>query len=134
MKKSYENNKSEMSAPTWNDKFELPDGSYSVTDIRDCFEYIIKNEILTHNPPIRIYANKIENNVTFRIKTGYYLNLLRLETMKLLVRTKIKITKDEKGENMSRLKITKVVLVHCNIVNNNYQQGSRLLYIYICSE
>ena len=134
MKKSYENNKSEMSAPTWNDKFELPDGSYSVTDIRDYFEYIIKNEIVTHNPPIRIYANKIENNVTFRIKTGYYLNLLRLETMKLLVRTKIKITKDEKGENISRLKITKVVLVHCNIVNNNYQQGSRLLYIYICSE
>ena len=66
---------------------------------------------------------KTENSITFKIKTGYYLELLTPETMKLLGSTKSKITKDEKGENMSCLEITEVVLIHCNIVNNVYQQG-----------
>ena len=58
-------------------KFELPDGPYCVSDIQDYFKYIIKkHETVTNNPPIRIYINKIENRITFRIKTGYYLELL----------------------------------------------------------
>ena len=121
-----------MSAPTWNEESELIDGSHSVLDIQDYFEYTLKkHEIVTDNPSIRIYINKIENRITFKIKTGYYLELLTSETMKLLGRTKIKITKDENGENVPRLEITEVVLIHCNIVNNDYQQDSRVLYTFV---
>ena len=121
-----------MSAPTWNEESELTDGSHSVLDIQDYFEYTLKkHEIVTDNPSIRIYINKIENRITFKIKTGYYLELLTSETMKLLGRTKIKITKDENGENVPRLEITEVVLIHCNIVNNDYQQDSRVLYTFV---
>ena len=93
IKKSYENNKFKISAPTWNEEFELPDGSYSVSDIRDYFEYIVKkHKGFADNPPVRVYVNKIENRITFKIKTGYYLKLLTLETMKFLGSTKSKIT------------------------------------------
>ena len=74
-----------------------------------------------------MYINKIENRITFRIKTGYYFELLTPETMKLLESTKSKITKNENGENIPNLEITEVVLVHCNIVNIDYQQDSRAL-------
>ena len=77
---------------------------------------------MTDNPPIRIYVNQIEKVITFRINTGYYLELLTTETMKLLESTKNKITLDKNGENVSHLEITEVVLGHCNIVNNDYQQ------------
>ena len=82
----------------------------------------------TVNPSIRIYINKIENRITFEIKTGYYLELLTPETMKLLGSTKSKMTKDEDGENFPYLEITQVVLIHCNAVNNSYLQKSRVLY------
>ena len=78
-----------------------------------------------------IYVNKIENRITFKIKTGYYLDLLTPETRKLLGSTKSKITKDENGENVLHSEITEVVLIHCNIVNNNYQQDSRVLYTFV---
>ena len=66
IKKSYEKNKFKIFGPTWNKKFELPDES----DIRDYFEYIIKkHETFTDNPLIRLYVNKIENRITFKIKT-----------------------------------------------------------------
>ena len=68
-----------------------------------------------------MYVNKIENRITFKIKTGYYLELLLSETMKLLGSTKSNINKDKYGENVSPLEITEVLKVHCNIVNNNYQ-------------
>ena len=71
---------------------------------------------------MRIYINKIENRITFKIKTGFYLELLTLETLKVLGSTKNKITKDENGENVSHLEITEVVLLPCNIVNNDYYQ------------
>ena len=84
-----------------NEEFELPDGSYSVSDIQSHFEYIIKKyETANDNPSIMISVNKIENRITFKIKTGYYLELLTFETMKLLGRTKSKITKEENGENV----------------------------------
>ena len=68
------------------------------------------------------------NRVTFKIKNGYSLELLRPETTKLLGSTENKITKDKNGENVPHLEITEVVLVHCDIVNNDYQQDSRVLY------
>ena len=74
-----------------------------------------------------IYVNKIENRVTFKIKNGYSLELLSSETMKVLGSTENKIAKDKNGENVPHLEITEVVLVHCNIVNNDYQQDSRVL-------
>ena len=131
-KSSYNNNKFKISAPTWNDKFELPDGSYSASDIQDYFEYILKKHgENSDNPSIRIYENEIENRITFKIKTGYYLELLTPETIKLLGSTENQIAKDENGENVPHLEITEVVIVHCNIVNNDYQQDLRVLYKFV---
>ena len=73
----------------------------------------------------------MENRITFKIKTGHYLKLLTSEAMKLLGSTKSNITKDKNGENVPHLEITEVVLVHCNIVNNDYQHDSRVLYTFI---
>ena len=131
IKSSYNNNKFKISAPTWNDEFELPDGSYSVSDIQDYFEYILKKHGENiDNPSVKIYVNKIENRITFRIKNGYSLELLTPETMNLLGSTEKKIAKDKNGENEPHLEITEVVLVHCNIVNNDYQQDSRVVYLF----
>ena len=85
----------------------------------------------TNEPSIQIYVNKIENRITFKIKNGYSLELLTKETMKLLGSTENKITKDKNGENVPHLEITEVVLVHCNIFNNDYQQNSRVLYTFV---
>ena len=90
-----------------------------------------KHETVTDNPSVLIYVTKIENRITFIIKTGYYPELLTRETMKLLGSTKGKITQDENGENMPHLEITEVVLVHCNIVNNYYQHDSRVLNTFV---
>ena len=78
-------------------------------------------------PSVQIYVNKIENRVTFKIKNGYSRELLAPETMKLLGSTKNKITKDKHGEIVLHLEITEVVLIHCNVVNNDYQHNSRVL-------
>ena len=75
--------------------------------------------------------NKIENRITFKIKDGYSLELLTKETMKLLGSAENKITTDKNGENVPHLEITEVVLVHCNMVNNDYQQDSRVLYTFV---
>ena len=82
-------------------------------------------------PSVLIYVNKIENRVTFKIKSGYSLQLLTPEAMKLLGNIENKISKDKNGENVPHLEITEVVLVHCNIVNNDYQQDSRVLYTFV---
>ena len=82
-------------------------------------------------PWVLIYVNKFENRITFKIKKRYNLELLTKETMKLLGSTENKITKDKNGENVPHLEITEVVLVHCNMVNNDYQQDSRVLYTFI---
>ena len=116
IKKLCKNNKFKIPAPTWNTKFELPDGSYSISDIQDYLEYIFKKRgENTVNPSIRIHVNKIENRITFKVKAGYYLELLTLETMKLLRSTYRKITKNENGENVPHLGNSEVVLVHCKI-------------------
>ena len=132
MKKSYKNNKFKILAPTWNEEFDLPDGLYSVSDIQDYLKYILKTlETVTDNPSIKIYVNKIENRIAFKIKTWYYLELLMPETVKLLGSTKIRIIIDKSGENVPHLEITEVVLVHWNIVNNDYLQDSRVLYTFV---
>ena len=125
VKSSYNNNKFKISAPTWSEEFKLPDGSYSVSDIQDYFEYILKEHSESvDNPSIRVYINRIENRITFKIKSGYYLELLTPETMKLLGSTESKITKDKNGENVP----------HCNLVNNDYQQDSRILFTFVPSK
>ena len=132
IKSSCNNNKFKISAPTWGEEFELPDGSYSISDIQDYFEYILKKRgESVDNPSIRIYVNRIENRITFKINNGYYLELLTPETMKLLGSTESKITKNENGENVPHLEIVELVLVHCNLVNNDYQQDSRILYTFV---
>ena len=131
IKSSYNNNKFKISAPTWNDKFELPDKSYSISDIQDYFQHILKKHgENTDNPSVKIYVNKTENRITFRIKNGYSLELLTPETRKLLGSTENEITKYKNCENVPHLEITEVVLVNCNIVNNDYQQDSRILYAF----
>ena len=140
VKNSYNNNKFKISGPTWSEEVELPDGSYSVSDIQDYFEYILKKQSESvDNPSIRMYINRIENRITFKIKNGYYLELLTLETVKLLGSetvkllgsTQSKITKDKNSENVPHLEIVELVLVHCNLVNNDYQQDSRILYTFV---
>ena len=114
----------------------MPNGSYSISDIQDYLEYILKKhgekvnkdkDDNKNKPSVKIYINRVENRITFKIKNGYSLELLTKETMKLLGSTEIKITKDKNGENVSHLEITEIVLVHCNWVNNDYQQDSWVL-------
>ena len=89
IKAKYSNNKFKISAPTWNDEFNSPDGSYSVSDIQDYFEYIIeKHETIADNPPVKIYVNKIKNRIVFKIKTGYKLELLSEETNSIIKKLK----------------------------------------------
>ena len=134
IKPEYNNNKFKISAPTWNDEFNLPDGSYSVFDIQDCFEYIIKkHETIadTDNPPVQIDVNEIKNRIVFKIKTGYNLELLTEETMQLLGSSKKVVDKNKNGELVPRLETVDVVLVHCHLVNNNYQQASKALFTFL---
>ena len=81
-----------------------------------------------------MYINRIENRITFKIKSVYYLELLTPETMKLLGSTESKITKDKNGENVPHLEVVELVLVHCNLVNNDYQQDSRILFTFVPSK
>ena len=132
IKISYNNNKFKISAPTWNDKFELPDGLFSVSHIQDYFKYSFKKHGEDiDKPSVQIFVNKIENRNTFKIKNEYSLEPLTQETMKLLGSTDNKITKNKNGENVPNLEITEVVLVHCYIVNNDYQQDSRVWYTFV---
>ena len=110
IKESCKNNKFKIRAPTWNEIFELLEGSYLVSDIQNCFEYILKKHgEKADTPSIKKYINKIENRITFKIKAGYYLiQLLTPETIKLLISNKSKITKDKNGENVPRLEIFEV--------------------------
>ena len=116
------NNKFKISAPTWNETFDLPDGSYNISEIQDYIEYITKkHETIGENAPILTYANTVNNRIVFKMKTGYKLELLSKETMKLLGSTSSIIDADKNSENVPRLKNVEVVLVHCNLVNNSYQ-------------
>ena len=110
----------------------MPDGSYSVSDIQDYFEYIIKkHETIADNPPAQIYVNKIKNRIVFEIKTDYKLELLYPKTMNVLGSSKRDVDQDKHGEDVPKLESVDVVLVRCNLVNNNYQEASKVLFTFV---
>ena len=119
VKSIYNNNKFKISASIWNETFDLPDGSYNISEIQDYIEYIIKkHETIGENAPMLIYGNTINNRIVFKIKSRYKLELLSKETMKLLGITKDIIDSDKNSENIPKLENIEVVLVHWNLVNN----------------
>ena len=121
IKSEYNNNKFKISAPTWNETFDLPDGSYSTDDIQDNFEFTIKKqETSTENPPVQIYSNKIKNRIVFKIKTGYKLELLTPETVRLLGSPKKDVGANKNGDIVPKLESVEVVLVHVNLDKNDY--------------
>ena len=132
IKSEYNNNEFKIYAPTWNDEFNLPDGCYSVSDIQDYFEYIIKKHgTIADNPPAQSYVNKIKNRIVFKITTSCKLELLTEETMQLLGSSKKVIENNKDGEIVPRLETVEVVLIHCYLVNNSYQQASKVLFTFV---
>ena len=131
VKSTYNNNKFKISAPTWNETLDLPDGSYNISEIQGYIEYIIKKHETVGENATLIYANTINNRIVFKIKAGYKLELLSKEAMKLLGSTSSIIDADKNNENVSKLLNVEVVLVHCNLVNNSYQQHSRVLFTFV---
>ena len=130
--KSDHNNKFKISAPTRNDTFDVPDGSYSIAARQNYFEYIIKkHETITDVSPVLIYVNEINNRIVFKIKSGYKLELLSKETMKLLGSSTNTIDGDKNSELVRKLEIVDLVLVHCNVVNNSYQQALKVLFTFV---
>ena len=106
-----------------------------MSDIQDYSEYILeKHGEDIDELSVQVYTNKIKNRITFKFKNGYSLELLTPETMKLLGSTKNEITEGKNGENVPHLEITEVVLVHYNIVNNDYQQDSRVFYTFVTNK
>ena len=129
--KQYENNKHKIIALTWHDEFEVPDGSYSVSNIQDYAEYVTKkHETLIIVPSIHVYINRVNNRLLFKIKVRYKLELQTLETMALFGSTEKIIDKTKNGEKVLRLEAVEVVLVQCSLVNNQYQQNSEVLYTF----
>ena len=119
-----------MMAPTWNDEFELPDGSYFVSDIQDYIGYTIKkHETLATIPPIHVYINRIDNELVSKTKDGFKLDLQTPETMKLFGSTKL-IDKTKNRQKVPSLEVVEVVLVQCNSADNQYQQKSEVLYTF----
>ena len=132
VKSIYKNNKFKISSPDWNETFDLPDGSYNIPAIQNYLEYIIKkHETIADAAPILIYANNVINRIVLTIKTRYKLELLSEETMKLLGSTSSIIAKDKNSDTVPKLENVEVVLVHCNLVNNSYQQHSRVLFTFV---
>ena len=110
----------------------MADGSYNISEIQDYIEYIIKkHETIGETASILIYANTLNNRIVFKIKSGYKLELLSKETMTLLGSTNDTTDADKNSENVPRLENVEVVLVHCNLVNNSYQQASKVLFSFV---
>ena len=108
------------------------DGSYFISDIHDYFEYIIKSyKTITNNPPTQIFFHRIKNRVIFKIKKGCRLDFQSQEKMKMLGSTDKEIDKDKKSEHVPKLEIVEVVLMLCNVINNDYQQASRVLSSFV---
>ena len=110
----------------------MPDGLYNIPAIQNYLEYIIKkHETIADTAPILIYANNVINRIVFKIKTVYKLELLSEETMKLLGSTSGITDKVKNIDTVPKLENVEVVLVHCNLVNNSYQQHSRVLFTFV---
>ena len=132
VKSDYNNSKFKISAPTWNDTFDVPDGSYSIFALQNYFECIIKkHETIAEVSPVLIYVNEINNRIVFKIKSGYKLELLSRETMRLLGSSSDTTDGDKNSELVPKLESVDLVLVHCNVVNNNYQQSSKVLFTFL---
>ena len=133
IKSEYNNNKLKISSPAWNEIFTLDDGSYNIQKIQNYFEYVVKKheDITNEDFPTRICVNKMKNRIVFKIKTGYKLELLSEETTQLIGSSKKVIDKNQNGELLPRLETVEVVLVHCKLVNNNYQQPSKVLFTFM---
>ena len=110
----------------------MPDGSYSIAALQNYFEYIIKkHETITDVSPVLIYVNEMNNRIVFKIKSGYKLELLSKETIKLLGSSTDTIDGDKNSELVPKLGSVDLVLVHCNLVNNSYQQDSKVLLTFV---
>ena len=103
----------------------MPDGSYNIPALQNYFEYILKKHETIAD------TNDVINRIVFKIKTEYKLELLSKETMKLLGSTLSIIDKDKNSDTLPKLENVEVVLVHCNLVNNSYQQHSRVLFTFV---
>ena len=135
VKSDYNNNKFKISAPMWNDTFDVPDGSYSIDALQNYFEYIIKkHETITDVSPVSIYVNEINNRIVFKIKSGYKLELLSKETMKLLGSSTDTIDGDKNSELVPKLESVDLVLGYCNLVNNSYQKASKVLFTFVSNK
>ena len=109
----------------------MPDVPYSIAEIQNYFEFLIKkHETLAGNPSVQIYPNEIKNRIVFKVKTGYELELSSSKTMKLLGSSKNDVDQDNDGEDIPKLESVKVVLVYFNRANNNYQQASKVLFTF----
>ena len=132
VKSDYNKNKFKISAPAWNDTFDVPDGSYSIAALQNFFEYIIKkHETIADVSPVLIYVNEINNRIVFKIKSGCKLELLSKETMRLLGSLTDTIDGDKNIEVVPKLESADLVLLHCNLVNNSYQQASTVLFTFV---
>ena len=128
IRSEFNNNQFKISAPIWIDTFDLQDGSFSFSYIQDYFEFIIKkHETLTGNPLVQIYVNRIKNKIVFK-KTGYKIELLTLKQWNCKEAQKKDVDKDKDGENLPKLESVEFVLVHCNLVENDYQDTSKVLF------
>ena len=131
IKSKYNNNKLKISGPAWSETFDLPDGSYEIQDIQDYFLKTIQKHEPTiktdEESPILTYPNEVNNRPVFKIKTGYKLELLTSQTQTLLGNGPI-IDKNKNSKNVPQLDQVEYVLLHCNIVENDYLQNSKLLY------
>ena len=129
IKSEYSNKKFKISAPTWNDDFD------TVLILLQIFKVVLnlsskKHETLTENPPVQIYPNKIKNRIVFKIKTGYKLGITP-ETMKLSGSAKKDVGKDMDCKNVPKLESVELVLVHCNLLKNDYQHTSKVLFTFV---
>ena len=88
-------------------------------------------KLLNEDLPIEIFPNKIKNKIVFKINTAHKLELLTLETMRLLGSTKKDFDTDKNGEIVPKLESVNHVLVHCNLVKNDYQHASKVLFIFV---
>ena len=126
--------KFKLSGPTWSENPTFPNSSYTIPDIQDCFLKIIQKHEPTiesnEESPILIYPDGVKNRKSFKIKTGYKLEILTTETIKLLGDGPV-IDKDKNSKNVPQLDQVDYVLLHCNIVQNDYLQNSKLLYEFV---
>ena len=129
--KKMNNGKFKITAPSWSKEFELPEGSYSIGDIDAYFKYIVEKHTKYHEGDIEIYANKTKNRVTFKMADRVTLELMSPETQKFLVVSKRVLTGEVNGDKVPQLETVQTVLVHCNLVDNDYQHDSRILHIFV---